>query len=175
MFNDYLAYVPEVKTRKCKSSKADLTLQLFGYSHISILGDILDLPEQKQIDKATTHAAVVAANVLACLSGRPLQVYKGSKELIVVTISQGSGAITCFEATRSNIWYYLLERWNGLSWRAVGHRVGRLVCGASMRRAMGYLERGKSYSSMRTRSLSLISLLHYYHYGYHISCLPSIY
>jgi apoptosis-inducing factor 2 len=64
------------------------TLQLQEYEDIFALGDIIDWDEQKQISKAWSHAAIVAANVDAHLSGRQLKEYKGSFEMIVVTIGK---------------------------------------------------------------------------------------
>ncbi len=66
------------------------TLQLAAYDDIFAGGDILDVKEQKQYAKVLTHASVLAANILASISGTnsKLKPYKGSTELIVITIGK---------------------------------------------------------------------------------------
>lgn len=63
------------------------TLQLAAYPDIYALGDVLDLPEQKQIAKATSHASIVSTNILRSVDGKgkKLKEYSGSVEMIVVT------------------------------------------------------------------------------------------
>ncbi|KAK2465876.1 hypothetical protein APHAL10511_001517 [Amanita phalloides] len=67
------------------------TLQLHDYPDIFALGDIVEWKEQKQIGKAQAHAAIVAANVDAYLSGRTLTSYKGSPEMILITLGKNAG------------------------------------------------------------------------------------
>ncbi|KAF4596826.1 hypothetical protein EYR40_007485 [Pleurotus pulmonarius] len=69
------------------------TLQLVAYDDIFAGGDILDVNEQKQYAKAVNHANVLAANILASIAGAnaKLKPYKGSSELIVITIGKGRG------------------------------------------------------------------------------------
>lgn len=54
--------------------KVEPTLQLPGYKNIYVIGDLADLPEQKQAMKAPNHAAIAAKNVLASINGKPLSV-----------------------------------------------------------------------------------------------------
>ncbi|KAJ6480571.1 FAD/NAD(P)-binding domain-containing protein [Mycena vitilis] len=63
------------------------TLQLLEYPHIFAIGDAIDTVEQKQVAKASAHAAVAAANIVTYLSpgGGKLKAYAGAPELIVVT------------------------------------------------------------------------------------------
>jgi NADH dehydrogenase FAD-containing subunit len=74
--------------------KVKPTLQLTAYPDIFAVGDVLDIAEEKQVAKAQTHAAIVAANVLSYLAGGSLKPYKGSMEMIVVTI--GKVCLSCF-------------------------------------------------------------------------------
>ena len=61
-----------------------------------MVGDIIDWEEQKQAAKNAGHAAVVAKNVKAVLEGRkPTAVYKGSYEIILVTVGKVCGILTC--------------------------------------------------------------------------------
>ncbi|KAF4605649.1 hypothetical protein EYR40_004437 [Pleurotus pulmonarius] len=71
--------------------KVESTLQLVGHAHIFVGGDVVDIKEEKQVAKAQAHAAVITANISAFLSQKPLQPYKGSTEMIVVTIGKGGG------------------------------------------------------------------------------------
>lgn len=54
--------------------KVEPTLQVPGYKNIFVIGDLADLPEQKQAMKAPNHAAIAAKNVLASIDGKPLSV-----------------------------------------------------------------------------------------------------
>ncbi|KAK2462349.1 hypothetical protein APHAL10511_005655 [Amanita phalloides] len=67
------------------------TFQLHDHPDIFALGDIVDWKEQKQVTKAQAHAAIVAANVDAYLSGRKLTSYKGSPEMILITLGKNAG------------------------------------------------------------------------------------
>lgn len=54
--------------------KVEETLQLPGYKNIYVIGDLADLPEQKQAMKAPNHAAIAAKNIVASINGKPLSV-----------------------------------------------------------------------------------------------------
>lgn len=54
--------------------KVEPTLQLPGYKNIFVIGDLADLPEQKQAMKAPNHAAIAAKNVIASIDGKALSV-----------------------------------------------------------------------------------------------------
>lgn len=65
------------------------TLQLDAYPNIFALGDVIDLPEQKQLVKCGSQVPIVAANISSILSGsQPVKVYKGSVEMIMVTLGR---------------------------------------------------------------------------------------
>ncbi|KAJ7170069.1 FAD/NAD(P)-binding domain-containing protein [Mycena filopes] len=74
-----------------KQIKVKPTLQLIEHSDIFAIGDAINTVEQKQVMKANAHAAIVAANIIAYLSSRPLKPYKGSTEIIVVTNGKDGG------------------------------------------------------------------------------------
>ncbi|KAM6497368.1 FAD/NAD(P)-binding domain containing protein [Amanita muscaria] len=67
------------------------TFQLPDFSNIFALGDVIDWNEQKQLRKASGHAAIVASNIQAYLSGGSLNPYKGSAEMIIVTLGKNAG------------------------------------------------------------------------------------
>jgi apoptosis-inducing factor 2 len=72
------------------------TFQLQNYPHIFAAGDIADWPEQKQTGKYYTHADIVSENVLSMLAGRkPTKAYKGSIEMIVLTIGKVCAITSC--------------------------------------------------------------------------------
>lgn len=54
--------------------KVEPTFLVPGYKNIFVIGDLADLPEQKQAMKAPNHAAIAAKNVLASINGKPLSV-----------------------------------------------------------------------------------------------------
>ncbi|KAJ7164387.1 FAD/NAD(P)-binding domain-containing protein [Mycena filopes] len=74
-----------------KQIKVKPTLQLTDHPDIFAIGDAINTVEQKQVMKASAHAAIVAANTIAYLSGLPLKPYKGSIEMIVVTNGKDGG------------------------------------------------------------------------------------
>lgn len=66
--------------------KVTPTFQLPDHPDIFAIGDITDLPEQKQAAKAGNHARIVAANIPAYLSSSTMKEYgKSVTEMIVVT------------------------------------------------------------------------------------------
>ncbi|PFH46748.1 hypothetical protein AMATHDRAFT_69216 [Amanita thiersii Skay4041] len=67
------------------------TLQLPEHPDIFAIGDVIDWPEQKQLIKAQNHAEIVSSNVLRHLSGEELESYKGSCEIILVTVGKTGG------------------------------------------------------------------------------------
>jgi len=86
--------------------KVHPTLQLASYENIFSAGDVIDWKEQKQAAKAGAHGALVAANVMAYLAGRPLKNYKGSSEVIVITNGKKGGV-----AYIGILWGILLGDW----------------------------------------------------------------
>lgn len=76
--------------------KVQSTLQLSTHPEIFAIGDVVDLPEQKQLFKAQSHAAIVAANVVAYLRGRSLKLYKSMPEVIFISIGK---------VNTSSIWF----------------------------------------------------------------------
>jgi NADH dehydrogenase FAD-containing subunit len=68
--------------------KVQPTLQLSTHPEIFAVGDVVDLPEQKQLFKAQSHAAIVAANIVAYLRGRSLKPYKSMPEVIFISIGK---------------------------------------------------------------------------------------
>ncbi|KAF8517270.1 FAD/NAD-binding domain-containing protein [Hysterangium stoloniferum] len=67
------------------------TLQVNGYNNIFALGDMIEWKEQKQIGKiAYGHLPIVVANVGDVANGAtPKKVYKGSMEMIFISIGRG--------------------------------------------------------------------------------------
>ena len=60
------------------------------------VGDIIDLPEQKQAMKAMGHASVAAANVVSFVQDRPLKkAYKGSPEMILIPLGKVRLRLRC--------------------------------------------------------------------------------
>jgi NADH dehydrogenase FAD-containing subunit len=71
-----------------KYIKVQPTLQLIDYPNIFVIGDAVDNTEQKQAAKAAAHAAIVGGNVIALLEGKALNPYKGSSEMIAITLGK---------------------------------------------------------------------------------------
>jgi hypothetical protein len=72
----------EVSVVFASKSLSFLTVHSDTYS----IGDVTNLVEQKQFIKATNHAQIAAANILAQLSPWILQkTYLGQPELIIIT------------------------------------------------------------------------------------------
>ncbi|KZV94359.1 FAD/NAD(P)-binding domain-containing protein [Exidia glandulosa HHB12029] len=68
------------------------SLQLIQFPEIFAAGDALAWDEQKQFAKAHGHADAVVANIVSMTKGAsPSAVYKGSRELIVITIGPTGG------------------------------------------------------------------------------------
>ena len=83
--------------------KVTLTLQLVAHPRIFAAGDITDWPEQKQTGKYYAHADVVSANVLSLLNGQSaVTKYKGSYEMIIVTIGKVSAVMPCHDRECTN-------------------------------------------------------------------------
>ncbi|KAF8899037.1 FAD/NAD(P)-binding domain-containing protein [Infundibulicybe gibba] len=114
IFDDYIDTIPapgqDVTTRNGKVLQADLVLSTRGprpntgfivsslgsevatAQGIFVVGDVLDLPEQKQFAKVAGHATVVTKNIQSYLAGQPLgATYKGGSEAIVVTLGKTGG------------------------------------------------------------------------------------
>lgn len=97
--------------------KVEPTFQIPGFKNIFAVGDVADLPEQKQAAKAPGHGALVAKNIIASIDGKALTVsqkisftrslaylhlltnnmpnfqnYKAPAEMIVVTLGSAKGA-----------------------------------------------------------------------------------
>ena len=70
------------------------TLQLKGHARIYAVGDAIDWAEQKMAAKVGGHAAVVVANILGAIQGKPVaKIYKGATEMILVTNGKVSAGV----------------------------------------------------------------------------------
>ncbi|KAF9480977.1 FAD/NAD(P)-binding domain-containing protein [Pholiota conissans] len=68
------------------------TLQVRGHPSIFAAGDIINVPEVKQLVKTTAHAAVVVANIVSYLRNeQPKKVWKPGKEMIIVSNGRNGG------------------------------------------------------------------------------------
>ncbi|KAF5325123.1 hypothetical protein D9619_010036 [Psilocybe cf. subviscida] len=74
-----------------KYVKVQPTLQLVNHPNIFVIGDAVDNTEQKQAAKTVAHAAVAGGNIVALLEGKVLKPYKGSAEMIVITLGKEGG------------------------------------------------------------------------------------
>jgi apoptosis-inducing factor 2 len=70
------------------------TLQLASETHIFAAGDVIDWEEQHQAAKTYAHADTITANVQSVLKGEDAKAkYKGSLEMILVTVGKEGGAL----------------------------------------------------------------------------------
>lgn len=97
------SFLPADFLNQANYVKVRPTLQTAAHDDIFAAGDIIDWAEQKQAAKNAGHAAVVAKNVKAVLEGRkPTAVYKGSYEIILVTVGKVCSIPICvLEGRRS--------------------------------------------------------------------------
>jgi len=71
--------------------KVKPTFQLEGHDNIYAIGDLADLPEQKQAMKTAGHAAIVNTNIVNSIKGTPLVNYKAPREAILVNLGKSGG------------------------------------------------------------------------------------
>ncbi|KAF9518256.1 hypothetical protein BS47DRAFT_1375404 [Hydnum rufescens UP504] len=65
-----------------------------GKTNVFAMGDIIEWKEQRQYAKAMKHKSIVAKNIIAALNGwNPPVRYKGSEELLAVSIGPNAGRI----------------------------------------------------------------------------------
>jgi NADH dehydrogenase FAD-containing subunit len=62
------------------------TLQLSGYPNIFAIGDIIDCDVEKLAQNAEIHAKLVASNIKALDSGRPLSQYHPSPKMMLISM-----------------------------------------------------------------------------------------
>ncbi|KAI0655398.1 FAD/NAD-P-binding domain-containing protein [Cubamyces menziesii] len=75
-----------VRVNKC--------LEVLGHHGVFAAGDVIEWNEQKQAVKASTHAIVVAANVINFLECKPYKkTYKGNYELILIPLGRISATM----------------------------------------------------------------------------------
>lgn len=77
------------------SVKVNSRFQVAAHPSIFVVGDLADLPEQKQAAKAGGHVSVAVSNIVALAHDQALSVateYKAPKELILVTVGRSGGA-----------------------------------------------------------------------------------
>ncbi|KAJ8487258.1 hypothetical protein ONZ51_g4281 [Trametes cubensis] len=90
---DFVASLGESVLTQQGTVRVDEHLEVLGHPGVFAAGDIIEWKEQKQAAKAGTHAAVVAANVVSFLEGKPYKkVYKGSYEMILIPLGRTGGA-----------------------------------------------------------------------------------
>ncbi|KAH9477120.1 Apoptosis-inducing factor-like protein B [Psilocybe cubensis] len=82
------------------------TLRLLNHPNIYAVGDAIDYAEQKQYMKSINQANIVAANIIASIHNKPLSPYKGSREIIVITIGK-NGGVAFFDV----LWGIVLGDW----------------------------------------------------------------
>ncbi|KAF5327071.1 hypothetical protein D9619_004610 [Psilocybe cf. subviscida] len=89
-----------------KYVKVQPTFQLVNHPNIFVIGDAVDNTEQKQAAKAAAHAAVVGGNIIALLEGKALNPYKGSAEMIAITLGKEGG-----QGYLGVLWGIILGNW----------------------------------------------------------------
>lgn len=71
----------------------DKSFRIKGHPKLFALGDLADLPEQRQAAKIPGHVSVAALNIISLLKeGKVYSEYEGQKELIIVTVGSKGGA-----------------------------------------------------------------------------------
>jgi hypothetical protein len=96
------------------------------HPRIFAIGDITDWKEQKQVGKYYTHASIVANNILATLDKRTtLKSYKGSFEMIVVTIGKVRNTPYLVQYVLLNVFFVVWWIW--LLWLLMGYHARRLA------------------------------------------------
>ncbi|KAF9043095.1 FAD/NAD-P-binding domain-containing protein [Panaeolus papilionaceus] len=73
--------------------RVSATLQVFSYPHLFAGGDAIEWDEQKQVSKYSSHANVIAHNVIQLLAKKqPSALYPGSFELISISNGRNGGS-----------------------------------------------------------------------------------
>lgn len=67
------------------------TFQVNGHDNVFVIGDLADLPEQKQAAKVPGHVSIASLNILASINKTALSNYKAPGEMIVVNIADKGG------------------------------------------------------------------------------------
>jgi len=84
--------------------KVTPTLQLESHATVFAVGDIVEWKEQKQASKTYAHAAIAAKNIVALTLGQQAQtLYKGSSEMVLVTLGKVCPVLTGSEKAHSNV------------------------------------------------------------------------
>ncbi|KAH9891858.1 FAD/NAD-P-binding domain-containing protein [Cubamyces lactineus] len=90
---EFIASLGEGVVTPSGTVRVNQYLEVSGHPGVFAAGDIIEWKEQKQAAKANTHAAIVAANVVSFLEGKPYKkVYKGSLEMILIPLGRTGGA-----------------------------------------------------------------------------------
>lgn len=83
--------------KECFSEKNALNvnekLQLVGYPHIFVGGDITSVKEEKTARKAKIHGKIIARNIKRAYRNKPLQTYSGKPPLQVISLGDTAGVI----------------------------------------------------------------------------------
>jgi NADH dehydrogenase FAD-containing subunit len=101
---DYLTAAGQVKVRK--------TLQVHSHDHIFSLGDVADTGAQKSILPIYAQAKIVAANVVAMITGHALKTYTPSPEKtlsITLTPNEAIGQIPYLPAFLADFLFSLIK------------------------------------------------------------------